>query len=74
MARLGEPAHSAGMSESAISDRQVYELLANAADELHALAQRAESFVGNAALQTAATTLAGAAKAVYEHCMDESTH
>ena len=58
-----------------MTDRQVYEALARAAEELRALSERAESFVGEAALRTAASTLAGTAKAVYDHCMDsDSTH
>ena len=53
-----------------MTDRQVYEALARAAEELLTLSERAESFVGEAALRTAASTLAGTAKAVYDHCME----
>jgi hypothetical protein len=56
----------------AMTDKQVYETLAKAAEELLALSERAETFVGEAALRTAATSLAGTAKAVYDHCMGEA--
>lgn len=58
-----------------MNDKQVYEILARAAAELLTLSEQAESYVGEAALRTAASTLAGTAKAVYEHCMGEdATH
>lgn len=52
-----------------MTDRDVYLKLAQVAEELAALAEQAETYVGNAALQTAASTLAGTAKAVYDHVM-----
>ncbi|MBL8772290.1 MAG: hypothetical protein JNK30_12990 [Phenylobacterium sp.] len=58
-----------------MTDRDVYLKLAEVADELARLAEQAETYVGNAALQTAATTLAGTAKAVYDHLMSgEGSH
>lgn len=58
-----------------MTDRDVYLKLAEVADELAKLAGQAESYVGNAALQTAAATLAGTAKAVYDHVMSgEGNH
>ena len=55
-----------------MTDKHVYETLAKAAEDLLALSERAESFVGEAALRAAATSLAGTAKAVYDHCMGEA--
>ena len=55
-----------------MTDKQVYETLSKAAEELLALSERAETFVGEAALRKAATSLAGTAKAVYDHCMGEA--
>ncbi len=57
-----------------MNDREVYLKLAAMAEELAALAPVCESFVGNAALTTCAQTLAGTAKAVYEHAMDGEEH
>lgn len=57
-----------------MNDRDVYMKLAAMADELTQMAQAAETFVGNAALTTCAQTLAGAAKAVYEHAMEGEEH
>jgi len=57
-----------------MTDRDVYLKLAAMAEELMRLAQEAESFVGNAALTTCAQTLAGAAKAIYEHAMEGGEH
>lgn len=57
-----------------MTDRDVYLKLASMAEELMALAQAADTFVGNAALTTCAQTLAGAAKAVYEHAMEGGEH
>lgn len=65
-----EAAQTGVMRDERVTDRQVYETLARAAEELIALSERAESFVGETALRTAATSLAGTAKAVYDHCMD----
>ena len=58
-----------------MNDRDVYLKLAAVAEELMALSEGAESYVGEAALRTAASTIAGTAKAVYEHVMDsDNTH
>lgn len=58
-----------------MTDRDVYMKLAAVADELMKLSDTAESFVGEAALRTAASTLAGTAKAVYEHAVgSEGSH
>jgi hypothetical protein len=61
--------------EAEMTDREVYLKLAAVAEELTALSEAAESLVGEAALQTAARTIAGAAKAVYDHVMGaEASH
>jgi hypothetical protein len=58
-----------------MTDRDVYLKLAAVAEELHKLSADAETYVGQAALQTAASTLAGTAKAVYDHIMSgEGSH
>ena len=58
-----------------MTDHDVYLTLSAVADELAKLAEKAETYVGNAALQTAASTLAGTAKAVYDHIMSgEGSH
>lgn len=58
-----------------MTDRDVYLKLTEVAEELARLAEQAESYVGNAALHTAASTLAGTAKAVYDHIMSgEGNH
>lgn len=57
-----------------MKDREVYQLLANVADELMGLSERAETLVGETALRTAAATIAGTAKAIYEHLLDGETH
>jgi hypothetical protein len=63
------------MTERPMTDKDVYLKLAQVADELAKLAEQAESYVGNAALHTAASTLAGTAKAVYDHIMSgEGSH
>lgn len=63
------------MTDRPIPDRDVYLKLAEVADELAQLAEKAETHVGNAALHTAAVTLAGTAKAVYDHIMGgEANH
>ena len=56
-----------------MNDRDVYVKLAAIAEELFALSETAESYVGNAALRTAASTIAGTAKAVYEHALGSDT-
>jgi hypothetical protein len=58
-----------------MNDRDVYQLLANVADELMGLSERAETLVGQTALRTAAGTIAGTAKAIYEHILGgEGSH
>jgi hypothetical protein len=58
-----------------MNDRDVYQLLANVAEELMGLSERAETLVGQTALRTAASTIAGTAKAIYEHILGgEGSH
>ncbi|HEX7943182.1 MAG TPA: hypothetical protein VF495_00870 [Phenylobacterium sp.] len=58
-----------------MNDREVYQLLANVADELMGLSERAETLVGQTARRTAAGTIAGTAKAIYEHILGgEGSH
>lgn len=57
-----------------MTDRDVYLKLAALAEELLKLADTAETLVGNAAMRTAASSLAGTAKAVYEHALDGDEH
>jgi hypothetical protein len=58
-----------------MNDRDVYLKLSQVAEELFALSQQAETLIGEAALRTAAGTIAGTAKAVYEHVLsNDSTH
>ncbi|WP_293456133.1 hypothetical protein [Phenylobacterium sp.] len=52
-----------------MTDRDVYLKLAAVAEELMALSETADTLVGEAALRTAASTIAGTAKAVYEHAL-----
>jgi hypothetical protein len=58
-----------------MNDRDVYLKLAAVAEELYKLAEEAETMIGEAALRTAAGTIAGTAKAVYDHVLSsDSTH
>jgi len=57
-----------------MTDRDVYLKLAEVAQELLALAEQAETMVGEAALRTAASALAGTAKAVYDHAVGGEEH
>ena len=57
------------MSDQAVSDRDVYLKLNAVAEELLRMAEAAESYVGNAALTSAASTLSGTARVIYEHCL-----
>lgn len=52
-----------------MTDRDVYLKLCAVAEELARLAEAAESVVGNAALTSAADTLSGIARVIYEHCL-----
>jgi hypothetical protein len=54
-----------------VSDLSVYRKLATVADELEQLAAEGATLVGHAALTTAAMTVRGMAKAVYEQIMSE---
>lgn len=57
-----------------MNDRDVYLKLAAVAEELMKLSEEAETLIGQTALHTAASTIAGTAQAVYEHAMDGETH
>ena len=58
-----------------MNDRDIYLKLAVVAEELMVLSDDAETLVGETALRTAASTIAGTAKAVYEHVMSgEGSH
>ena len=56
----------------ALSDLDVYRQLVATADALDEAALTAASFVGKAALGTAAQTVRGMAQTVYEHCLSAS--
>ena len=62
------------MTDRPVSDRDVYLKLSAVARELAALAEAAESYVGNAALVSAAETLSGTARVIYEHCLNAGEH
>jgi hypothetical protein len=53
-----------------MTDRDIYLKLARVAQELNSLAEAAESYVGEAALQAASQTLQGTARAIYDHCLN----
>jgi hypothetical protein len=57
-----------------MNDRDVYLKLSEVAEELARLAPTAESHVGQAALSTAAQTLAGTAKVIYDHVLGGDEH
>lgn len=58
-----------------MNDRDVYLKLAAVAEELFKLSEEAESLIGETALRTVASNVAGAAKAVYEHALgNEGAH
>ena len=57
-----------------MNDRDVYLALSAMAEELARMSQAAETFVGKAALTSAAQTLAGTAKAIYEHVLSGEEH
>jgi hypothetical protein len=57
-----------------MTDKDVYLKLAAVAQELMALADEADTIVGKAALSTAASTLAGTAKAIYDHALGGEAH
>jgi hypothetical protein len=57
-----------------MTDRDVYVKLAALAEELRRLADEADTHAGEAALRTAAGSLAGMAKAIYEHALGGDAH
>ncbi|WP_293348737.1 hypothetical protein [Phenylobacterium sp.] len=57
-----------------MNDRDVYLKLAAMAEELMALSEEAETLVGQTGLRTAAGTIAGTAKAIYDHALGGSEH
>ncbi len=57
-----------------MNDRDVYLKLAAVAEELMLLSEQAETLVGQTALHTAASTIAGTAKAVYDHAVGGESH
>ena len=61
------------MSERTVTDLEVYQQLAATADALDGLSQYAASLIGETALKTAAQTVRGMAKAVYEHSLSEAS-
>jgi hypothetical protein len=64
------------MTEGPLTDRDVYLKLSAMAEELAQLAEATETYVGNAALVSAANTLSGTARVIYEHCLgsDDGLH
>lgn len=57
------------MSERSLSDLDVYQRLAGAAELFEQWSAEAGTLVGEAALKTAAQTVRGMATAVYEHSL-----
>lgn len=58
-----------------MNDRDIYQTLSKLAEQLMAASDEADTLVGQTALRTAAGTIAGTAKAVYEHVMSgEGSH
>jgi FlaG/FlaF family flagellin (archaellin) len=57
-----------------MNDRDVYLKLAAVAEELFGLSNQAETLVGQTALRTAAGTIAGTAKAIYDHALGGEEH
>jgi len=57
-----------------MTDRDVYLKLSAMAEELAQAVLQAETFVGKAALTSAAQTLAGAAKVIYDHALGGDSH
>ena len=73
LARAREPVETGRTECWPMNDRDVYVKLSAIAEELFALSDTAETYVGNAALRTAASTIAGTAKAVYDHVLGSDT-
>jgi predicted ATPase with chaperone activity len=57
-----------------MNDRDIYLKLTAMAEELTKLAAEAESLVGEMALQHAAATIGGTAKAIYDHALGGESH
>ena len=61
-----------------LSDLEVYQRLTGVAAELERLAEQGASLVGETALLTAAQSVRGMAKVIYEHVIsqdaDDATH
>lgn len=60
------------MSERTLSDLDVYQRLAGAAELLEQWSGEAATLIGETALKTAAQTVRGMATAVYEHSLAHS--
>ncbi len=52
-----------------MNDRDVYLKLQAVAEDLIAASEQAQTLVGETALRTAASTIAGTAKVIYEHVL-----
>jgi hypothetical protein len=59
---------------SPMNDRDVYLKLSAIAEQLTQMAAEAESFVGQAACNSLAQSVAGTAKAIYEHLLHGDEH
>lgn len=57
-----------------MNDRDVYVKLAEIAELLMALSEEADTLVGQTGLRTAAGTVAGTAKAIYDHSLGGEEH
>lgn len=57
-----------------MNDRDVYLKLAAVAEELFVLSDQADTLIGQTALRTAAGTIAGTAKAIYDHALGGEEH
>jgi hypothetical protein len=57
-----------------MNDRDVYLKLVAVAEELMALSEQADTMVGQTGLRTAAGTIAGTAKAIYDHALGGEEH
>ncbi len=59
------------MAPPTLSDLDVYRRLSALAEELEQIAVDAVTVVGEAAAQSCAQTVRGAARVIYEHCLSE---
>jgi hypothetical protein len=57
-----------------MTDREVYIKLSALAEELFRMAEEADTLVGRTGLQHAAATIAGTAKAIYDHAVGGEAH